>query len=737
MPLRSLKSKLLAGVSLLVISSGVIISILVTHRYSENLFESLAAQAQYLTHAVSLQAADMVLTNDRLALQKMLEHQLRSNPSLSYLFVLKDGQVLAHTFPAGLPVDLITANEPNAREPALHLQEIASETGEYFLDMALPIFDGKAGTLRLGFSEKPYREQVRRLWVQMALFTVAVLALAVTGCLLFVRRITGPLTRLAEAVDRVDRGEMDVRVQVHGEDEVAALAGSFNSMLANLKGYTERLKEQAQELERAHQQTRTLCGLVQDIGALQTLREVGGYLIERSKPILECSGLAFALISDARDTLFVVTDNQTLDTREPEPLEAFCRLLEKLQGQPSSTGTGQSGSVEPSLAELIRFSSLHATIPILHQDRSFGALFIACSGDCRCDTDELLLVSSMLNQASGTIRRAMLHEEEIMTLQNRVQDPIEFSGIVSKNPKMHSIFRLIEDIAPTDTTVLIQGESGTGKELVARAIHRKSPRNERPFVVIDCSAYPATLLESELFGHEKGAFTGAIRQKSGRFEQADGGTVFLDEIGEVPLSAQIKLLRVIQTHQFERIGGEQTLSVNVRIIAATNRSLIEAVKEGLFREDLYYRLNVIPIHLPPLRDRRNDIPVLARHFITRFATLQGKRIGGIGPDAMKLLLDYDWPGNVRELENTIEHATVLAKEGRVEAAHLPTSLQTFVPSVEPSTSPTMSEHATKLLRDTMEECGWNKKEAARRLGISRSTLYEKLKRHRITRPLSH
>jgi two-component system response regulator HydG len=508
-------------------------------------------------------------------------------------------------------------------------------------------------------------------------------------------------------------------------------------MVTNLQAYTEQLKEQAMELERAHQQTRTFCGLVQDIGALQTLREVGGYLIDRSKPILECSELAFALVSDTRDTLFVVTEGQTLDTREPEPLQAFCRLLEGLQGQACTTGSGQSGFMDASLAEVLSFSSLHATIPILHQGRSFGALFVACSGDCRCDVDEIRLVSSMLSQASGAIRRAMLHEEEIMTLQSRMQAPTEFCGIISKNPKMHSIFRLIEDIAPTDTTVLIQGESGTGKELVARAIHRESPRSEKPFIVIDCSAYPATLLEGELFGHERGAFTGAIRQKSGRFEQADGGSVFLDEIGEVPLPAQIKLLRVIQTHQFERIGGEQTLSVNVRIIAATNRSLIEAVKQGLFREDLYYRLNVIPIHLPPLRERRNDIPVLARHFVTRFAAVQGKRIDGFGPNAMKLLLDYDWPGNVRELENTIEHAVVLAKQGSIEAEHLPTSLRTFAPSADTSISPTMSEHETKLLLETMEECGWNKKEAARRLGISRSTLYEKLKRYGITKPLPH
>ena len=209
----------------------------------------------------------------------------------------------------------------------------------------------------------------------------------------------------------------------------------------------------------------------------------------------------------------------------------------------------------------------------------------------------------VLEYASETIKKAVAYEEEIRDLEKRVETTAEFSGLIGKDPKMQVIYKLIEDIAPTDATVLIEGESGTGKELVARAIHRRSPRHNKPFVVINCSAYPATLLESELFGHERGAFTGAIRQKIGRFEQAHGGTVFLDEIGEIAPSAQIKLLRVIQSQRFERLGGEKTLSVDVHILAATNRDLLQEVKNGNFREDLYYRLNVIPIHLPALKER--------------------------------------------------------------------------------------------------------------------------------------
>ena len=284
---------------------------------------------------------------------------------------------------------------------------------------------------------------------------------------------------------------------------------------------------------------------------------------------------------------------------------------------------------------------------------------------------------------------------------------------------------------------MIQGESGTGKELVARAIHDHSLRKAAPFIVINCSAYPTTLLESEIFGHEKGSFTGALRQKSGRFEQADGGTVFLDEIGEIQLSAQIKLLRVIQTQKFERLGGEKTLGVNVRIIAATNKDLLEEVKRGSFREDLFYRLNVIPIQMPPLRNRRNDIPLLARHFLHRFAVEQGKEVQDFSSEAMRMLLDYTWPGNVRELENSIEHALVLARGELIEATDMPSVLKTAKPSPKKIARRTILDNEKKLLQETLEECGWNKKLTAKNLGISRSTLYSKLKKYRILMPTIH
>ncbi len=310
-------------------------------------------------------------------------------------------------------------------------------------------------------------------------------------------------------------------------------------------------------------------------------------------------------------------------------------------------------------------------------------------------------------------------------------------AIVGQSNPMQEMYKAIGRVAPTNATVLIRGESGTGKELVARAIYQHSLRGDKPFVVINCSAYPSTLLESELFGHEKGAFTGAIREKHGRFEQAHGGTVFLDEIGEISPSAQIKLLRVLQMHKFERLGGEKTLTVDVRVLAATNKDLLQEVKSGNFREDLYYRLNVIPIILPPLRDRRNDIPLLARHFLRRFGGSQDKKIEEFSPEAMRLLLNYSWPGNVRELENSIEHAAVLAKGSKVESSDLPAVLYNGVSAPRRGKKSTLIDNERRLLQEVLEECGWNKKQAAKRLGISRTTLYGKLKKYQIIRATTH
>ncbi|MBW2742270.1 MAG: sigma-54-dependent Fis family transcriptional regulator, partial [Deltaproteobacteria bacterium] len=300
-------------------------------------------------------------------------------------------------------------------------------------------------------------------------------------------------------------------------------------------------------------------------------------------------------------------------------------------------------------------------VPIIKEDEVVGVVILLASDHIVFSGKDLRFFYLILSQVAGIIRRIALNNEKMKELENKVKMFSGYGGIVGRDHKMRQLYKLILDIAPTDATVMIQGESGSGKELVARAVHLHSYRKDKPFVVVNCSAYPQTLLESELFGHEKGAFTGATHRKLGRFELADKGTLFLDEIGEIPLMSQVKLLRFLQFQKFERSGGIETIEVDIRIIAATNKDLKNEVENGNFREDLYYRLNVIPINVPPLRVRRNDISLLVEHFLKRLNLRGNKKVKGISSEAMDTLMRYNWPGNVRELENIIEHAFILTK----------------------------------------------------------------------------
>jgi transcriptional regulator with PAS, ATPase and Fis domain len=320
--------------------------------------------------------------------------------------------------------------------------------------------------------------------------------------------------------------------------------------------------------------------------------------------------------------------------------------------------------------------------------------------------------------------------------------PTSMNGVVGDSDVLVELYRMIDRVADTSCTVLITGESGTGKELLARAVHGASPRRNRPFVAVNCGAIPEALLESELFGHARGAFTGAHAAKQGRLAQADGGTLFLDEIGELPLALQVKLLRVLQAREYSPVGDTRTLSADVRIVAATNIDLEEAARNGTFREDLYYRLNVIHLAAPPLRDRAEDIPALAGYFLERARAKAGRdRITKISRQAAELLCSYGWPGNVRELENTIERAVLLSGGSVIEPRDLPAKLQGFGTS-ERGTSPRLSERGVdlrkavetfenQLIRQALERTNWNKKRAAELLGINRTTLVEMLKRKRI------
>ena len=312
-------------------------------------------------------------------------------------------------------------------------------------------------------------------------------------------------------------------------------------------------------------------------------------------------------------------------------------------------------------------------------------------------------------------------------------NPRRFEQIIGNSTALESVLEQVEQVAPTDSTVLIQGETGTGKELISRAIHNLSMRCGRPFIKLNCAAIPFDLLESELFGHEKGAFTGAIAQKIGRFESANKGTLFLDEVGDIPLALQPKLLRVLQEQEFERLGGTRTHQVDVRLVAATHRNLADMVKRNEFRSDLYYRLNVFPIPLPPLRERREDIPALVEHYVEIYARRMGRQIEHIPPETMSALTSYQWPGNIRELQNFIERSVILTSGN---ALHPP--LETLRSAAEPeSLGPITLEDAERdHIRKTLEQTRWvvaGPNGAAARLGIKRSTLYFRMQKLGISR----
>ena len=335
----------------------------------------------------------------------------------------------------------------------------------------------------------------------------------------------------------------------------------------------------------------------------------------------------------------------------------------------------------------------------------------------------------------GADRAALMRERERRRyLEQEVREAFNEGQIIGRSALMQQVYATIEKVAPSHSSVLITGESGTGKELVARAIHMRSPRSEAPFVRVNCGALAEGILESELFGHERGAFTGAVKQRRGRFELAQGGVLFLDEIADIGAAVQVKLLRVLQEREFERVGGEETLSVDVRVIAATNRSLEEEVKAGRFREDLYYRLFVIPIHLPALRERREDIPLLAEHFIAKLGVQLQRADVEILEEARALLTRYGWPGNVRELENALERAIVLCEKNRIEAgdlAFLQGRANTDVPlptSLLPLND-ALAQLERSLIERAMEEAGGVKTEAARLLEIKPSALYYKLEKY--------
>ena len=445
---------------------------------------------------------------------------------------------------------------------------------------------------------------------------------------------------------------------------------------------------------------------------------------------------------DAGIRVLVVDDDQAVR-------EALGRTLEKLGFDVVVAADGQEG------LERLREGGVHILLADLKMPKLSGQELLKAAKAIAPDVEVIVItghgtvedaVEAMKGgaydfitkpfkrvQLEKTIKKAA--EKQALVLQNRALqrrlDALQEAGkIIGSSPAMLRTLDLVNQVAPSTATVLIQGESGTGKELIANAIHHGSARRDRPFIKVNCAALPETLLESEVFGYERGAFTGAVARKEGRFELADGGTLFMDEIGDLSPATQAKLLRVLQEGEFERLGGTRTLKVDVRLVAATNADLTALVREKRFREDLFYRLNVITIQIPPLRERREDIPLLAQHFLRRFAAKNAKAISGFTEEALDLLQTYAWPGNVRELENVVERAVVLSRSSMISPADFP---ETLVGSEQAarhlviSIGTPLEDVEDRLIEETLRYTKGDKTIAAKLLGIATRTIYRRLK----------
>ena len=409
-------------------------------------------------------------------------------------------------------------------------------------------------------------------------------------------------------------------------------------------------------------------------------------------------------------------------------ITSFNRAAEKITGIPRDEAMGKH------CQEVFR-SNMCETDCALRRTMKEGKPFVDSSTYIVNSAKRRIPVAvstSLLKDKNGTVlggvetfRDMSLVEE----LRKELEARFQVGDMVSRSPSMWRIFKILPQVAQSDSTVLIQGETGTGKELLARAIHDLSPRREKPFIAINCGAFPDTLLESELFGYKAGAFTNATKDKPGHFALADGGTIFLDEIGDLSAAFQVRLLRVLQDRTFQPLGAIKPVKTDVRVIAASNRTLSDLVKNGAFRQDLFYRINVVRLDLPPLRDRKEDIPMLVKYFISRLSRLRGRAVTGISHEALTLLLSHDYPGNIRELENIIEHAFVLCPEGQIEAHCLPDIINGSIP--RPPTHATINAALqsveARLILDALRRNKYNRLKAARDLGIHKSTLFRKIK----------
>jgi len=474
---------------------------------------------------------------------------------------------------------------------------------------------------------------------------------------------------------------------------------------------------------------------------------------------LDLSALPILIVDDEQDNIdafrfnFKRTFNILSANSGPEALETLAEndvsVIVTDQRMPKMTGLellAAAKSVRPNAVGIIltAFTDVDVLLEAINLGRIYR--YITKPWEAKELRGVLVQAIERFDLTRENARLATQLEQYTGYLNNEIHGAFDFGQIVGTSEALADVLAKVEQVAPTNSTVLLRGETGTGKELVAHAVHINSPRGDKPFVRVNCAALAPGVLESELFGHEKGAFTGAISRRSGRFELADGGTLFLDEVGDLPMEVQIKLLRSLQEREFERVGGAETIRVDVRVVSATNRDLEGMIEDGSFREDLYYRLNVFPILLPPLRDRADDLEVLANHFIAKFARNTNRAVRGMSADAAAKLRSYAWPGNVRELENIIERAMILVKGDHIEPddlafARRPTA-SGQVPAVSSSAAPAavsdggsqplsvrLLEEEKREIANAIEKSAGNIAQAARQLGINRSTLYYRMRKH--------
>ncbi len=498
----------------------------------------------------------------------------------------------------------------------------------------------------------------------------------------------------------------------------------------------ETLAFRSRQLQKTQRQLARLAEIARERTGPRSFPDLVHFLQDRILETFPFSDPIFLILDPRQDQFLSLKDcsphatealsRLLLHLEQSQQVAPFCQYLRHLE-DPNGVTSADHENLPPFFQPLWEIYPSWCGLPLFAQQHCLGFFVLGFHMPQAFSGEDLHFLQALFAQVVCYLRY-LLRREEVTGAEGRPPAPkTSFGDLIGQSKEMQELYRFIDQVGGTDAPVLILGESGTGKELAARTLHRHSKRSREPFLTVACSASSPTLLESELFGHEKGAFTGAIRRHKGALERAHGGTLFLDEVADLPPATQIQLLRFLQDRIFERVGGDTTLEVNVRVVAATAKDLHLEVQAGRFREDLYYRLHITGIHLPPLRKRREDIPLLCQHFLHRLSLREGKRLTRFSSSALQVLMDFDWPGNVRQLENVISHAVTLASGEVVRRHHLPRFLQGEDAAEAPPAS--LADAERQVIIRALKESGWNKHEAARRLKVSRSTLYSKIKRY--------